>query len=236
MSFSGPTKTNKIIFNKELQLRNFNRVKDFILTIIRDPKSNLFDNSKIPQIVKNNNINYQNIEYSYITKLLSEYEAHKSIQVDIDSLTNFINENKNELNSWSVVLAQKFGDPLELTNVNFELEFYNKNNVLQTQKITGLRRKWNELDDEKSDLRTISQFLDRGSKDNSFDIIDENNKGEFENNHAQSTIKYRNLKKKPILIVYPVLYNGLLFPLFYFIIPAINGGKKVQYIVRNNRN
>jgi hypothetical protein len=236
MSFSGPTKTNRIIFNKEIQLRNFNRVLDFILTISKHPNSKLFDNSKIPQIVKNNNINYENIEYSYITKLLSEYEAHKSIQVDIDSLTNFINENKKELNRWSVVFVQKFGDPLELPNVNFELEFYNKNNVLQTQKITGLTRKWDEQDDDKSDTRTISQFLDRGSKDNSFDIIDEENKKNFEDNHAQANKEYRNLKKKPILIIYPVLYNGLLFPLFYFIIPAINGGKKVQYIVRNNRN
>lgn len=236
MSFSGPTKTNKIIFSKELQLRNFNRVKDFILTISKDIKTKLFDNSKIPQIVKNNNINYENIEYSYITKLLSEYEAHKSIQVDIDSLTNFINENKKELNSWSVVLVQKFGDALELPNVNFELEFYNKNNVLQTQKITGLTRKWDEKDDDKSDTRTISQFLDRGSKDNSFDIIDEENKKNFEDNHAQANKEYRNLKKKPILIIYPVLYNGIIFPLFYFIIPSINGGKKVQYLVRNSRN
>ena len=236
MSFSGPTKTNKIIFNKEIQLRNFNRVKDFILTISKDPKSNLFDNGKIPQIVKNNNINYENIDYTHVTKLLSEYEAHKSIQVDIDSLTNFINENKKELNSWSVVLVQKFGDALELPNVNFELEFYNKNNVLQTQKITGLRRKWDEPDNDKSDMRTISQFLDRNSKDNSFDIIDENNTDEFENNHAQANVKYRNLKKKPILIVYPVLYNNLIYPLYYIIVPSINGGKKVQYIVRTNRN
>lgn len=236
MSFSGPTKTNKIIYNKEIQLRNFNRAIDFILTISKLPDTKLFDNSKIPQIVKNNNINFENIEYSHITKLLNEYEAHKSIQVDIDSLTNFINENKKELNSWSVVLVQKFGDPLELTNVNFELEFYNKNNVLQTQKITGLTRKWDEQDDDKSDTRTISQFLDRGSKDNSFDIIDEENKKDFEGNHAQANKKYRNLKKKPILIIYPVLYNDIIFPLFYFIIPSINGGKKVQYLVRKSRN
>lgn len=236
MSFSGPTKTNKIIFNKEIQLRNFNRVIDFILTISKHPNSKLFDNGKIPNIVKNNNINFENIEYSHITKLLSEYEAHKSIQVDIDSLTNFINENKKELKNWSVVFVQKLGDPLELTNINFELEFYNKSNVLQTQKITGLRRKWNETEDDKSDLRTISQFLDRNSKDNSFDIIDEDNKEEFESNHARATIKYRNLKKKPILIVYPILYKNLIYPLYYVILPSINGGKKVQYIVRTNRN
>ena len=134
------------------------------------------------------------------------------------------------------MLVQKFGEALELPNMNFELEFYNKNNVLQIQKITGLTRKWDEPEDDKSDSRTISQFLDRGSKDNSFDIIDEENKNKFEENHAQASKTQRNLKKKPILIVYPVLYKNLIYPLYYVILPSIKGGKKVQYIVRTNRN
>ena len=133
-------------------------------------------------------------------------------------------------------MVQKFGDPLELTNVNFEFEFYNKNNALQIQKITGVKRKWEEIEDDTSDLRTISQFLDKGSIDNSFDVIECDNEEEFSNNHSKTTIKYRNLKKKPILIIYPVKYNDLIFPLFYFVIPSIDGGKKVQYLVRNNRS
>jgi hypothetical protein len=35
---------------------------------------------------------------------------------------------------------------------------------------------------------------------------------------------------------YPVVDEDFIFPLYYFIIPVINGGKKVQYIVRKNRN
>jgi hypothetical protein len=41
MSFSGPTKTNKIIFNKEIQLKNFNRVKEFIVSISKTTTSPL---------------------------------------------------------------------------------------------------------------------------------------------------------------------------------------------------
>ena len=236
MSFSGPTKTQRIVYSKELQLRNFYRVKDFMLSISKDNESILFDNSKIPQVVKNNNINYQNVHFSYVTNLLSSYEAHKSIQVDIDSLICYINENKEELEKWSVVLVQKFGDPIELTSVDFDFDFYNKENVVETQKITGVRRKWEETDDIEQDFRTISQFLDRGSKDNSFDIIDEDNIEEFKKNHGLATKNFRNTKKKPIIITYPVIYKEIIFPLFYIIIPSINGGKKVQYIVRNNRN
>jgi hypothetical protein len=235
MSFSGPTKTNKIIYNKELQLRNFHRVIDFMKIISQDANSTLYDNNKIPKIVKNTNINYENIGYAKILKLIYEYESHKNIQVDLDSLAKYIEENKSELNSWSVVLIQKLGDPVEIQGLDFEMEFYNKYNVLESQIIKGVRRKWEE-DLDNSDTRCISQFLDRGSKDNSFDIIDDSNKHEFENNHSQASKKYRNLKKKPILIIYPVVYGGMIFPLFYFILPIINGGKKVEYIVRQNRN
>jgi hypothetical protein len=97
----------------------------------------------------------------------------------------------------------------------------------------GLTRKWEE--DSETSAKTISQFLDRGSQDNSFDIIDKDNEVEFITAHSQAALKYRNKKKKPILIIYPVVYDGLVFPLYYFILPIINDGKKVQYIVRNRR-
>jgi hypothetical protein len=53
--------------------------------------------------------------------------------------------------------------------------------------------------------------------------------------YVEATKKYRNEKKKPILIIYPVVKDELIFPLYYFILPIINGGKKVQYIVRKKR-
>ena len=234
MSFSGPTKTNKIIYDKELQLRNFYRVKEFIELITTRDQVHLYDNNNIPEVVKNNNINFENVIYSDIIKLLSEYEAHIDIGVDIDSLSNFISENCKELNHWSVVLAQKPGNALKLPNVDWLMEFYDKDNKLEKKQISGITRKW-EVDVDKPDMRTISQFLDRGSKDNSFDIISGDNALEFEEHHSEAAKKYRNLMKKPILIIYPVIYEKMIFPLFYFILPNIKGGRKVNYIVRKNR-
>jgi hypothetical protein len=232
MSFSGPTKTNKIIYDKELQLRNFKRLKSFIEIISTNGNSILHDNNNIPDIVKNNNINFENVNFRNIINVLDEYEAHPEIQVDIDSLSNFISENENELNNWSVVLVQKSLSSIELLGINWKMEFYNKNNIIELQSITGLLRKWEEK--EETQTKTISSFLTGRGVDNSFDIIDENNKGEFKD-YVLATRKYRNQTKKPILVIYPVVYLGLIFPLYYFIIPIINGGKKVKYIVRKKR-
>jgi hypothetical protein len=232
MSFSGPVKTNKIIFDKELQLRNFNRVKDFIEVIKMKGNSTLYNNKNIPEIVKNTNINFENVNFQHIIKLLDEYEAHTEIQVDIDSLSNFISENNKELNSWSVVLAQKNNSAKKLHGIDWKLEFYSKENKIELQEVTGLSRKWEE--NELSKTKTISSFLTGRGIDNSFDIIDESNQYEF-NDYTEATKKYRNKKKKPILIIYPVVNDELIFPLYYFILPVINDGKKVQYIVRKNR-
>ena len=232
MSFSGPTKTNKIIYDKELQLRNFNRMKNFIEIVSNNGNSTLYDNKKIPDIVKNANINLENVNFQHIIKVLDEYEADSEIQVDIDSLSNFISENNKELNSWSVVLVQKPGTAKKLLDINWQMKFYNKNNIIELQDVTGISRKWEEK--ETSKTKTISSFLTGRGTDNSFDIIDEKNKDEF-NDYIEATRKYRNEKKKPILIIYPVMYEDLIFPLYYFILPIINGGKKVQYIVRKNR-
>jgi hypothetical protein len=233
MSFSGPTKTNKIIYDIELQLRNFNRMKTFIETISIHGNSNLHDNNSIPEIVKNNNINLENVNFKNIITLLEEYEAHPEIQVEIDSLSNFISENSNELKSWSVVLVQKPGNPQKLTGINWRMQFYNKINILEVQDVMGVIRKYEKSEPSKTII--ISSFLTGRGIDNSFDIVDDHNESEFID-YVEATRKYRNQKKKPILIIYPVINEEIIFPLYYFIIPIINGGKKVQYIVRKNRN
>ena len=99
----------------------------------------------------------------------------------------------------------------------------------------GLVRKWEELENT-NDTKTISNFLDRNGIDNSFDIIDSNNEKQFIEDYKKANQKYRNQKKIPILIIYPVVYKQMIFPLLYFTLPVINGGKKVNYIVRINRN
>lgn len=234
-SFSGPLKTNKIINNSEIQKRNFMEIKSFIESIKNNEETVLYNNREIPKIVKNNNINFTNVDYNYILNLLDEYEAHKEIQTELNLLSTFIKENNKEINKWSVVLAQKPENKQILENINWRLDYYNKNNIIENQEVYGLVRKWEELENT-NDTKTISNFLDRNGIDNSFDIIDSNNENEFIEDYKKANQKYRNQKKIPILIIYPVVYKQMIFPLLYFILPVINGGKKVNYIVRINRN
>ena len=119
--------------------------------------STLYDNKKIPDIVKNANINLENVNFQHIIKVLDEYEADSEIQVDIDSLSNFILENNKELNSWSVVLVQKPGTAKKLLDINWQMKFYNKNNIIELQDVTGISRKWEEK--ETSKTKTISSLF-----------------------------------------------------------------------------
>jgi len=234
-SFSGPLKTNKIINNSGIQKRNFMKIKSFIESIKNNEETVLYNNIEIPKVIKNNNINFTNVDYEYILNLLDEYEAHKEIQTELNLLSKFIKENNKELNKWTVVLAQKPDNKQILENINWRLDYYNKNNIIENQEVYGLVRKWEELENT-NDTKTISNFLDRNGIDNSFDIIDSNNEKEFIEDYKKANQKYRNQKKIPILIIYPVVYKQMIFPLLYFTLPVINGGKKVNYIVRINRN
>ena len=211
------------------------KIKSFIESIKNNEETVLYNNIEIPKVIKNNNINFTNVDYEYILNLLDEYEAHKEIQTELNLLSKFIKENNKELNKWTVVLAQKPDNKQILENINWRLDYYNKNNIIENQEVYGLVRKWEELENT-NDTKTISNFLDRNGIDNSFDIIDSNNEKEFIEDYKKANQKYRNQKKIPILIIYPVVYKQMIFPLLYFTLPVINGGKKVNYIVRINRN
>lgn len=234
MSFYGATRIDKIILNKDIQLKNLKLVKDFIMEISRDENAVLFDmsNEHIPGIVKNHNVNYSNVKYSFILDLLDKYEAHKEMKAEIDSLRSFIFENKSEIDLWSVVLVNRINNK----PIDFKADFYDKNYRLVNQNISSVKRL--AKPDVKKELLYIESILEGRQKDNIFDIINENNVNEFNGNERKVAQKYRNLHKKPIMLIYPVkdIDNDLLFPLLYFILPVINGGKKVQYIVRNRKN
>lgn len=237
MSFYGATRINKIIYNKKIQLKNLELVKDLITTLSKDNNAVLFDMSKehVPEIVKNHNVNYTNVNYSFILDFIDKYEAQDDIKVDIDSLRNFIFENRSEINFWSVVLVNRLNNP-EIKN--FKASFYDKDYKLvpQPQNISSVKRVAIDKNDKK-ELLSIKSILEGRQKDNIFDIIDKNNVMEFKGNEKEVAKKYRNLYKKPIMLIYPVedTKRDLLFPLLYFIVPVIKGGKKVQYIVRNIR-
>jgi len=236
MSFYGSTKTNYIIRDAEIQLKNLERVRDFMRKIEKDQFTEIHDNKKIPLGVANDNINYTNVNFKHLIDLLNIYEAPEEIQVDIDSLQNFILENRKELENWSVVLVNRGNR--EMDGFKWEMKDFDGNN----KQISPVKRKWEDVKSGSTEnVLFFSQILEGRSRDISFDLIDDDNRGSFiigeiTNSDAR---KYRNEKKKPILVIYPVFNDKdekMLFPLLFFIIPIINGGKKVRYLVRNQRD
>ena len=214
--------------------QNTLKVKDLILKIQNDKEAILFNNNTIPSDIKNYNINYLNVSYQLVTEFLQNQISHADIQPDINALINFILANSKELSRWSVVLAQKPNKPEDLGDLSWEMDFYNKHNLLGLNRITGLIRKYTSKDNE---TLMFSSFLN-SDVDNTFDIIDEKNIEDYisstDINQSNKRYKYRNDKKIPIIIIYLVKGDDFVFPLYYITIPLIESGQKVRSVIRNN--
>ncbi len=247
MSFSGTTKTNRIIYDKKVQANNLKVVKDLFEAVKNDSKAELFDvtDKSVPKEIKNNkNSNYINVNYKHITTLLTKYEAHHKIKDDIVALVSFIKENKDELEEWSLVLVNR-GNNEDSILVG---DFY-ENNKRQENKPIGIvkRDESAKLEPSEKDFNTIffKSILDQ-QKDNIFDIIDKSNYDEFVDAKKEKTKgkkqsdvvkKYRNKSKKPLMLIYPAKSKKAneiqVFPLIYCFIPVLDNAQKVTYIIRN---
>lgn len=230
ISFQGFTKSNNIINDKQIQLKNLLHVKNILSDIEDDQSCQLFDNNNLFQDddLKNNNINYTNVDYKYVLSLLKGYQCHSKLMSDFENLYTFIEVNKIDAPKWSLVLAQKPNNKKEL-GIDWVMKSYDKGNKKATSnKISGVQRKWESSPKSDDYTKYFSQFLDK-KRDNSFDIIDENNIDDYRNGKTIQNI--RSEKKIPILIIYPVVYEDMSFPLYYFAIPE-GIGEPVDYIVR----
>jgi hypothetical protein len=238
ISFSGTTKSKKIINNKDVQKHNIIEVRKFMDRVTQSGAI-LFNNADIPHSISNNNINFVDVNYKLIVDFLKSQKLHEQISDDIGALIDFITKNSKELSNWSVVLAQKPYKSQELGDeLTWPMNHYDKKNTLVNQNVTGLIRTPNEDMNDVNTL-TFSKFLDK-DVDNTFDIINNTNIEDYENeidtNKSNKRYLYRNKAKKPILIIYLVsrVKNvNYSFPLFYITIPYIDGGQKVRYIIRN---
>lgn len=235
LSFSGNIVTKKIKRDNNLQLSNYRTIRNFFSKISVKPGVSLFNNAFLPDEIKNNNINFENVSYIDIIGLLNNYSLHQDDQINFDSLTDYIDKNSSELSSWSVVLAQKPGKPIEIKD-DWEMKSYNTKNELVIKKIIALER--TPMKKSNNETLYFESFIDR-DKDNTFDIIDESNISEYikESNKARYRLRTRNDNKKPILIVYltkgKIEKSEIVFPLLYITLPNIKNGTKVKYIVRN---
>jgi hypothetical protein len=234
MSFYGTTSTSRIINDKIVQKKNLEVVKKVFTSVKKDVNAKLFDMSSndIPaELRKNKNVNYTNVDYKHIVELLNNYEAHDFIKDDFVALINFIKENKEKLEKWSLVLVNKGDEKVP----NLLGDFYENNELQISKPLSKVKRK-SEIENDIT-LRFPS-ILDRQT-DNIFDIIDKNNIDEYNGPISQAITakKFRNKTGKPIMLVYPAhtvsTHEIGTFPLLYCFIPIVEGAKKVTYVVRN---
>lgn len=240
MSFYGSKSTNRIINVKDVQKTNVNLVKRIFNSVKQDSNAKLFDmsNSLVPDICRNTNTNYTDVNYKYIIDLLDNYKAHDKIIGDLIALRGFIEKNKNKLNNWSLVLVNA---SKKVPINDWKSDYYKKGKdgykKNENEPISTLTRK----SDKDGSALYFRSILNQQS-DNIFDIINKDNYKEYieatgkDGKPRQSDIakKFRNISGKPMLLVYPVkIKNFGIVPLFYFFIPKIEGADKVRYIVRN---
>lgn len=243
MSFYGSKSTNRIICDEDIQKKNISLVKHIFESVQQDSDAKLFDMSKpsIPNECKNTNTNYTNVNYSYIIDLLDKYKAHEKLRDDFIALRKFIENNKDKMKSWSLVLVNtnKKNKQIKGWKSDFYVRGKKETSLFRNKEISSLKRTYDDEEVEKETLY-FKSILNQ-QKDNIFDIIDIDNIEEYriagdskELRQSDVAKKFRNISGKPMLLVYPVedSYYGL-FPLLYFFIPKIEGADKVRYIVRN---
>jgi len=244
MSFSGTTKTNRIIDDKKVQENNLKSVKELFKAVKNDSSAELFDvtHQSVPKEIKNNkNSNYINVSYKHITTLLTKYEAHPKIKDDIVALVSFIKENKVELEKWSLVLVNRG----EVNGSVLFGDFFENGKSQINKPICIVKRDSSAVRDNHTNTIYFKSILDQ-QKDNIFDIIDSSNYDEFidakkekTKGKRQSDIvkKYRDKLKKPLMLIYPAKSNKAentdVFPLLYCFIPTLDNAQKVTYIIRN---
>lgn len=236
LSKCGTTKTNRIINEYSSQSENLCAVARLILEIQDDARATLFDprNSIINEIQRNTNSNYNNVHYSHVINLLSSYKAEEKNKNELDTLNSFIKKNREELEFWSVVVANKALDSENITELKGS--FYKNGELKVNEKLNFVRRDESAFLDGNS--IQFSSILDQ-QKDNIFDIVNVENKKDFEDmRKAEFIKKYRNQYKKPLLLIYLAKTSKApnldVFPLLYFFVPLLENAEKVTYVIRNN--
>jgi hypothetical protein len=240
ISFVGTFKTNRIDNKKEIQEKNIEVVRKTFDLVRKDPEAQLFEVSKSahPEIHKNTNCNYINVNYNHICYLLTNYLAHDRIKDDQVALIDFIKKNNLELERWSLVLVNRGKEKVS----SVRGDYYKNGELIRNELIGKVRRDDSAVLEPNASYANSIYFksiVDQ-HKDNIFDIINQFNLKEFVdeiNNKSQLAKTYRNMQKKPLMLIYLASTEKSdidVFPLIYCFIPVIDNIKKVTYIIRNN--
>lgn len=221
MAFGGRTIRTKYFDRDEaVQKKNLVLALNFISSLI-DNKEYTVGNTVYPD--NDPNLNFINVPYRSVIRFLQRFSFHTNQEQDFSDLVFYLNEHGDKLDSFSVVLKQLKRKSKKYPDIGFEIS-----PIHRVDKRRG-----------EGDYYEIDALID-SDKDNTFDIIDENNKVQYENSAAEKSsllYKLRNKSKKAILIIYTVegeeAENGGLglFPSIYLLIPAV--GEKENYLIRN---
>ena len=234
VSHSGPIKTHMVLKENQIQLSNFELCISFINELYSTNSRNQFDNSSIKNF-SFNNISFTDINEVLIIDFLNKFKFHPKIQSKFDTFIEYMINNKNQTNGWSVSLVNKKNNP-EFNDPKIDVShFYNNSSKEYLKSVTR------SPDNGTTELHT--SIIDGDARDTSFDLISDYDQFKEQIKQNSSTPeKYiqlkRNQLKKPLLLIYPVedkdeKTETTRFPLLYIFYPKINDGKQVKYIFRN---
>jgi hypothetical protein len=235
MNFSGPIVVGKILFKEEEKLKNnFHIVRKQFDHLIEHYQSQLFDYSSLPkEWSQNTNISFTKIPAIEIIKFLKSYNFHPDLTAEMKSFIEFIDKNSDKINEWSISLVNRKNNK-DFQGIEWDISkfYHQKNNIKSLRPVE--RNDYKEISE--TNTWVFQSIIERGAKDTSFDLIDENNVNDFKDKPEDKVKHIRDEKKKPLLLIYPVIFpnKNFLFPLLYIFYPRISDSKSVNFIVRKN--
>jgi len=157
----------------------------------------------------------------------------------MNSFIDFINQNRTNVEGWSVSLVNRINND-SLNENPYEIsKFYNNDNETYLKYVK--RGSYKEFENNSI---SISSIIEGRGVDSTFDIINSEKKEKIKElfsaearEFSRILLKLRSESKKPLLVIYPVKdikKNGIEFPLLYFYYPVLKNAKKVNYIIRKS--
>ncbi|MFC2148758.1 Z1 domain-containing protein [Bacteroidota bacterium] len=231
LSFSGAVEKTLVYKKKdEVHKYNFSLIQKLFDQLYRDKKVEKKFNYDLgtSEGPSRHNLNFQNIDPEIVSEFLRDFNFHEKYESTFRTAASFIDKNKSLFHSFSVVLKQ--------IEKGQEIDMYGPWFVGETR-IKAIERGDLNINNPSKDYE-IGSILDR-DKDNTFDILDPSNIQHYINLKGPEKTSYRNKErdksKKGLLIIYPIKGKAettTIIPAIHLIIPQINNGEKVTYIIR----
>lgn len=236
VSHEGSKYISSVWLTKKISINNLKATYKLFDGLYKNEKDKLFDNETLPDKWKekksHNNISFTKIPQKYILEFFKDFNFHPDIFSDVKSFVEFIEKNENKVNNWSVSLVNKGTQGEENP---YDISKFNRgnNNLLFVERNS---KKNKNLDNQGG--YKINPIIDANGKDTSFDIINNDNVGEFNMYSNNIYNKYRKESKNPLMVIYPskTKYKDekIEHPLIYLYYPRIEGLKKVKYIIKKD--